>query len=194
MDKTHNKNRETIFTSSYQDAIQQEATPESIPENNNSSRSLEGDEDDMYISALASCIYGYKQTLEDKKGVLPGYISTINERFPKLIEKEEWGQFLKTADQLINDSASMCQNIDEIKKAGDSCRLEELKDEAEKLKDKVEHLLDDLGDAITEEAMRCDLFVISMYYHIVDLTDRTLGLYLSIKGYEKLHQDTRNDK
>lgn len=193
MDKTHNKNRETIFTLSYQDAIQQEATPESIPENNNSSRSLEG-EDDMYISALASCIYGYKETLEDKKDLLPGYISTINDRFSELTEKEEWGQFLKTADQLINDSASMRQNIDEIKKAGDSCRLEELKDEAEELKDKVKHLLDDLGDAITEEAILYDLFVISMYDHIVDLKECTFGLYLSIKGYEKLHQDEQHNE
>ena len=128
MEKMYNENRNAIFPPSYQDAIQQEATPESIPENNNSSRSLES-EDDIYASALASCIYGYKKTLEDKEELLPGYINTINERFPELTKKEEWVQFLKTADQLINDLASMRQNIDEIKKAGDSCRLGELKDE-----------------------------------------------------------------
>lgn len=186
MEKIYNENREII---------QQEAIPESTPENNNLPKPLEGrDERDKYSLLLADSIYKYKETLEDKKGLLPGYISTINERFPELAEKEEWGQFLKTADQLINDLASMRQNIDEIKKAGDSCRLEKLKDEAEELKDKAKHLLDNLDDAITEEAILFDLSVISMYYHIANLAERTLVLYLRIKGYEELHQDEQHNE
>lgn len=196
MNKAPNNVREIIYTPSDKWDAQQEETSLTELKNDTLSQTFDNESEEAYNSALESAIYGCKDFLEDKKDLLPGYISAIKEKFPEEFDtKEEWEQFLSSADQFTVNSEHLCQKINDIEKGGDSRRLKELREEASELDDVSKKLLQDIDNAISkEEEMKYELYVNLLCEHILRLGDCTRTLHGSIKGYEKLHQDEQHNE